>query len=93
MQKPSSDQLAAQSAEANQHVELSIASELLALSRKRQSNAIFRAYHQEHLRILDIEEAALKKKLKTLMELKAKIQEQKHEGKKPKKQKVPPKAG
>ncbi len=79
------------SLDSTQKAALNVATELLAVARKRQSNAIFRAYHQEMLRDLDMKDAALKKKMERLLTAKQQIQELQNETRTKTKQKVPPK--
>ncbi len=79
------------SLDSTQKAALNVATELLAVARKRQSNAIFRAYHQEMLRDLDMKDAALKKKMERLLTAKQQIQELQNETRAKTKQKVPPK--
>lgn len=77
--------------DSTQKAALSVATEMLAVARKRQSNAIFRAYHQEMLRDLDIKDAALKRKLERLLLAKQQLQELQNETRTKAKQKVPTK--
>lgn len=79
--------------DSTQKAALSVATEMLAVARKRQSNAIFRAYHQEKLRELDIKDAALKRKLERLLIAKRQLQELQNGTETKTKQKVPAKAG